>query len=220
MAPSSKRPTATDVPASSRSTTLLVFGAGGHGRVVADAALAQGGWTRLLASDRDPQRARGDLLPNLPLLAPDEAEQEAGAVHIAIGLASWREREARASRLPLATIVHPRASVSPYTRIGAGTFVAAQAVLAPMTVLGQCVIVNHGAVVDHDVEVGDFSHVAPLVALGGKVRIGKRVLVGAGAKILSGVQVCDDVIIGAGAVVRYPIATPGTYVGVPARRVR
>ena len=81
-------------------------------------------------------------------------------------------------------------------------------------------IVNHGAVVDHDVQVGDFSHVAPLAALSGNVRIGARVLVGAGAQVLPGVRVADDVVIGAGSVVRAHLAEPGVYAGVPARRIR
>lgn len=208
------------MPAATPSTTLLVFGGGGHGRVVADAALAHGGWKGICGTDRNPQRAQGELLPGVRLMSPEQAEATAGAVHVAIGDARSREREARASQLPLATVIHPRASVSPHASVGAGSFVAAQAVLAPMVRLGEGVIVNHGAVVDHDCQVGAFTHVAPLAALGGHVRIGARVLVGAGAKVLSGVQVCDDVIIGAGTVVRQHITAPGTYVGVPARRVR
>ncbi|WP_338050797.1 acetyltransferase [Ramlibacter algicola] len=199
-------------------TTLLILGAGGHGRVVADAALAQGTWERVCASDRDPDRCHGELLPGVPLQAPDAPGP--AAVHIAIGAATGREREARAASLPLATVVHPHASVSPLARVGAGSFVAAQAVLAPLAQLGSCVIVNHGAVIDHDCVVGDFSHVAPLAALGGQARVGARVLVGAGAHLLPGVRVCDDVVIGAGAVVRSDIDVPGVYAGVPARRVR
>ena len=118
------------------------------------------------------------------------------------------------------TVVHPRASVSSFATVEAGSFVAAQAVLAPGAAVGRCVIVNHGAVVDHDAQVGDFSHVAPQAALGGHARIGRRVLLGAGAKVLSHVRVVDDVVIGANAVVHADITEPGVYAGVPARRIR
>jgi sugar O-acyltransferase (sialic acid O-acetyltransferase NeuD family) len=198
---------------------LLIVGAGGHGRVVADAARAQGVWQVLRVSDRDAARwgqafldARVEPLP--------EAIALSQAVHIAIGAAASRELEARAIALPLATIVHPRASVSPHAQVTDGCFVAAQTVVAPGARLGECVIVNHGAIVDHDVQVGAFTHIAPLVALSGNVRIGARVLVGAGAQVLPGVQVADDVVIGAGAVVCGSIAHPGVYAGVPARRIR
>lgn len=198
--------------------TLLILGAGGHGRVVADAALAQGAWARVCATDREPGRCVGELLPGVALQS--FAASGGDAVHIAIGSAAGREREAGQTRLPLATIVHPRASVSPGAIVGAGSFVAAQAVVAPLARLGTCVIVNHGAVVDHDCQVGDFTHLGPLAALGGQAQVGARVLVGAGAHLLPGVRVCDDVTIGAGAVVRADIDTPGVYAGVPARRVR
>lgn len=203
---------------STQLSTLLIFGAGGHGRVVADAALAQGGWRALRATDRDPAKCAGELLPGVPLQRVEAAT--ADAVHIAIGQAAAREREAAAATLPLATVVHPRACVSPFATVEAGSFVAAQAVLAPGAAVGRGVIVNHAAVVDHDAQVGDFSHVAPHAALGGHARIGRRVLLGAGAKVLSHVRVADDVVIGANAVVHADITEAGVYAGVPARRIR
>lgn len=207
-------------PTPPSSPSLLVFGAGGHGRVVADAALAQGGWGALRATDRDARHAGKELLPGIRVHAVAEALAQGGVVHVAIGQAASREREARSVGLPLATVVHPRASVSPHAQVGEGAFVAAQSVLAPSSRVGTCVIVNHGAIVDHDVEVGDYTHLAPLSALGGGVSVGARVLVGSGATVLPGVRICDDVIVGAGAVVRADIAEPGVYAGVPARRVR
>jgi sugar O-acyltransferase (sialic acid O-acetyltransferase NeuD family) len=200
---------------------LVILGAGGHGRVVADAALAQGAFGAVLASDRDPQRCHGELLPGVRILPLEEAHALPCALHVAIGSGAAREREASAfGERSLATVVHPRAVVSPHAHVGGGSFVAAQAVVAPGARLGTCVIVNHGAVVDHDVQVGDFSHVAPLAALGGGARIGRHVLVGAGACVLPGVNICDGVTLGAGAVVPAPIAEPGVYAGVPARRVK
>jgi len=204
------------VPAS----TLLIFGAGGHGRVVADAALAQGRWDALCASDRDPARVGELLLPGLHVRPLAQAMAQAGQVHVAIGGAAARERECAALGLPPATVVHPHATVSPHAAVGEGCFLAARCVIAPGARLGRGVIVNHGAVVDHDCEVGDFSHVAPGAALGGGVRVGARVLVGAGARVLSGVRIADGVVVGAGAVVLADLAAPGTYAGVPARRVR
>jgi sugar O-acyltransferase (sialic acid O-acetyltransferase NeuD family) len=199
---------------------LLVLGAGGHGRVVADAALAQGRWSRVRVSDRDAARTGEALLPGLQVEALDHAVAASTEVHVAIGSATAREREARATGLPLATVIHPHASVSPHAEVGEGSFVAARAVVAPGARLGRCVIVNHGAVVDHDVQVGAFTHVAPLVALGGGVHLGQRVLVGAGACVLPGVRIADDIVVGAGAVVREHLVAPGIYAGVPARRVR
>nr|WP_283254412.1 acetyltransferase [Ramlibacter paludis] len=198
------------------------MGAGGHGKVVADAALARGHWSRVVATDRNPARCRGELLPGVILLPLDAAlALDDADFHVAIGAAEARERESDlVAGRALATIVHPAATVSPHAVVEAGCFVAARAVLAPSAVLGRGVIVNHGAVVDHDAQVGAFTHVAPQAALGGGVQVGRGVLVGAGASVLPGLRVCDGVTLGAGAVVRAPILEPGVYAGVPARRVR
>lgn len=202
-------------------TTLLIFGAGGHGRVVADAALLAGDWTHVLASDRDPARCVGELLPGVAVMRPEEATPASTAVHVAIGNAAAREREvATLAAGMLTTVAHPRASISVHAQVGAGCFVAAQAVVGPGARLGTSVIVNHGAVVDHDVAVGDFSHIAPLAALGGGAQVGRRVLVGSGACILPGVRVADDAVVGAGAVVADHLIEPGVYAGVPARRLK
>lgn len=201
-------------------SSLLIFGAGGHGRVVADAAVGSGHWQSVLASDRDPSRCDGELLKGIVLLPPDAAMANATAVHVAIGEAASRAREVAA--LPaemLVSVFHNRASVSAHADVGRGCFIAAQAVVAAGASLGVSVIVNHGAVVDHDVSIGDFCHIAPLAALGGGVRIGRRVLVGSGASILPGVRIGDDVVIGAGAVVLQDLPLAGVYAGVPARRL-
>jgi sugar O-acyltransferase (sialic acid O-acetyltransferase NeuD family) len=202
-------------------STLLILGAGGHGRVVADAALSQGTWRHLTATDRDPSRCTGELQPGIPLADPAQALPVATAIHVAIGDARARQAEAEAVGTSLlASVIHPHATVSNTAQVGAGSFLAAQCVVGPDARLGLSVIVNHGAVVDHDVAVGDFSHIAPRAALGGGARIGRRVLVGAGASVLPGITICDDVTIGAGAVVRGDVTQPGVYVGIPARRLK
>lgn len=200
---------------------LLVFGTGGHGRVVADAALLMQSWREIYASDRDPTRCQGMLLPGVPLRDILSAGALKASIHIAIGNNVSREQEASLwSVARLVSVVHPDAVVSKFAQLSAGCFVAAGAVLAAGARVDVACIVNHGAVVDHDVHVGAYSHVAPLASLGGEVVLGKRVMVGAGATVLPGIHISDDVVIGAGAVVRTAICERGTYVGVPARRVK
>ena len=202
-------------------STLLVLGAGGHGRVVADAAMRAGVWRELSATDRDAARCSGELLPGVRLGADASALSLATAVHIAIGNAQARESEARAIGAErLATVIHPDSTLSRFAQVGAGSFLAARSVVAPRATLGICVIVNHGAVVDHDVRVGDFCHIAPGATLGGGVHVGRRVLIGAGASVLPGVRICDDAVIGAGSVVAADISESGVYAGAPARSLR
>lgn len=201
--------------------SLLLFGAGGHGLVVADAALLSGVWARVQAGDRDPRRWQGQLLAGVDLLALPAALSWPGAVHVAIGDNRARERES--AQWPVArraSVQHPAACVSAFARLGAGCFVAAGAIVAPLAQLGDGVIVNHGAVLDHQTQVGDFSHIAAGARLAGAVSLGRRVLVGAGAVILPGLSVADDCLIGAGSVVNRSLAEAGAYVGAPARKIR
>jgi sugar O-acyltransferase (sialic acid O-acetyltransferase NeuD family) len=209
-------------PASAtESTSLIVFGAGGHGRVVADAALLGKRWAHIVASDRNPQRCHGELLPGIDLLRVQGLDVLPHRIHIAIGNNLWREREATAwGHSRLTSLIHPAAQVSPFSVVGDGCFAAACAVIAPSARVGVCVIVNHGAVIDHDAFVGAFSHIAPNAILGGEVKIGQRVLIGSGAVVLPGMTIADDVIVGAGAVVRTHLMAAGIYAGAPARKIK
>ncbi|MFN3440379.1 MAG: NeuD/PglB/VioB family sugar acetyltransferase [Acidovorax sp.] len=207
----------TEIPSSQ---PLLIFGAGGHARVVADAVQqAQTDWL-LTATDRNDRLCTGELLPGIPLATMDSLGSWFGALHVAIGDNHAREKESLALGLrQLVSVVHPRSSVSPYARVAEGCFVASQAAVAPGAQLECGVIVNHAAVVDHDCIVAAFTHIAPGALLGGGVRIGSRVLVGSGATVQPGRTVCDGVVIGSGAVVCHDIDQAGTYLGIPARRV-
>ena len=200
--------------------TLMVFGAGGHGRVVADAALFASRWLRVIASDRNPDACHGELLPGVPLLDVASAKPLSPLLHIAIGNNQLRERESDLwGHDCLVCVIHPAALISPFSDIADGSFIAAAAVVGPNARIGMGVIVNHGAVIDHDVTVGAFSHIAPNATLGGGVKVGQRVLIGSGAVVLPSVVIADDVVVGAGAVVHGNLLQSGTYAGVPARRI-
>jgi len=200
---------------------LIVFGAGGHGRVAADAALLSGAFARVVASDRNPATWGGELLPGVPVLSIDEASALPGlrAVHVAIGNNPVRRDEAArlASIGPLATIIHPHASVAASARIGPGCLITAQCVVGPMAELGAGAIVNHGAVVDHDCRIGAWAHIAPGARLGGAVQVGEAALVGAGSTVLRNLRVGADATLGAGAVLLQDLPDGAAWAGVPAR---
>lgn len=200
--------------------SLLVFGAGGHGRVVAEAALLQLKWNNVMASARILPAESSELLPGVKLVEMDLVGQIGLAVHIAIGANLARQGEARTLGLEqLVSVVHPRASISAFSRIGAGCFVAATAVIAPRAQVGIGVIVNHGAVVDHDAEIGDFSHIAQNASVCGHSKLGRRVLIGPGAVVLTSVELGDDVVLSSGSIASCNLPLPGLYAGNPAALV-
>ncbi len=198
---------------------LVVFGAGGHGRVIAEAARLAGRRVLGFVDDRSTHaNPAGEGGP--PLLADDDPRLGQAAFIVAIG--DNADREDVSHRLveqghQLATVVHPAAFVSPSATVSAGVFVGPQAVVHAHAVLGHGVIVNSAAVVEHDNTVGPFSHIAPGATLGGNVGVGSRTLVGIGANVLPHTRVGDACTVGAGAVVTHDVPDGETVVGVPAR---
>ncbi len=200
--------------------SLLVYGAGGHGVVVAEAAAAAG-WRVVGFIDDD---ARTHRVLDWPVSAPDsmgghEAEVE---VVIAVGDNPTRHRlgdQLESQGRSLATVVHPTAWVSPSAQLGRGVFIAPQAVVHSRAGVGHGAIVNTGAIVEHDTVIGDYAHVGPNAAVGALAVVGTRTLIGLGASVRSGTTIGDRCTVGVGAAVVSDVADGLTVVGVPARPV-
>jgi sugar O-acyltransferase (sialic acid O-acetyltransferase NeuD family) len=204
---------------------IFVYGAGGHGKVVADALIWQRGDGEFtgFVDDREELWGRevlGFLVHGGGEWLRQAAAQSAVAIALGIGAAEARrailERCLR-WRAEIVTVVHASASVSKFAALGRGAVVMAHAVVNADAGIGTGVIVNSGAVVEHDVEVGDFAHVAPNGTMGGASRLGAFSHLGLGAAVLQGVHVGSHTVIGAGAVVTKDVPDYVVAVGVPAR---
>jgi sugar O-acyltransferase (sialic acid O-acetyltransferase NeuD family) len=201
---------------------LFVYGAGGHGKVVADVARSSVGFTLAGFIDDAPQRAGTDIwgVPVVPWAALLDRGPRGVLVALGIGDNGARERVAAKvedAGFSIVSLVHATAVLAPSATIGVGTVLMAKAVVNPDAVVGPGCIVNTGAVVEHDCVLGGYAHLSPNAALGGAVRIGARTHLGLGAVTLPGVTVGDDVRVGAGAVVHRDVDDGLTVVGVPAR---
>lgn len=203
---------------------LVILGAGGHGRVVAEAALAAGldlmGFT-----DRDPALA-GATICGLPVLGVD-ADVESGRIvcpGLLLGIGPNTIRLALSRRFQgrwvQPTLVHPRAWVSPSARLGAGTVVMANATVQTSCRLGAAVIINTNASVDHDGDLGDGVHVSPGAHLAGTVTVGAGTHIGIGATVIEGIRIGANCLIAAGAVVVRDVPDGARVAGVPARPMR
>lgn len=204
---------------------LFVYGAGGHGKVVADVARSATGFTLAGFIDDSPERA-GTHIWGMPVV-PWAALLERGprGVLVGLGIGDNRARERCAAKVrdagfSIVSLVHASAVLAPSARIGVGTVLMARAVVNPDAEVGAGCIVNTGAVVEHDCVLGAYAHLSPNAALGGAVRVGARTHLGLGAVALPGVRVGDDVRVGAGAVVHRDVEDGLTVVGVPARPLR
>jgi sugar O-acyltransferase (sialic acid O-acetyltransferase NeuD family) len=133
-----------------------------------------------------------------------------------------RERiyvELQSKGLPFATLVAAEAYVSRHASLGAATLVGQKAVVCVEARIGENTIVNTGAIVEHGAQVGNHVHVSTGAIVNGECQVGDRSFIGSGSVLKHGVRIGEDVVIGAGAVVTKDIVEPGTYVGIPARRL-
>ena len=201
---------------------LFIVGCSGHGKVIADIALKQDKYEELLFLDDKPKS--NDCMEILVAgsstyedVAPEDE------VIVAIGNPSIRQRlqEQYTERgMKVATLIHPDAVIGRKVKIGEGTVIMAGTVINPDTVIGKGVIINTGATVDHDDVICDYAHISVGAHIAGTVTIGKSTWIGAGAVVSNNLHICDKVMVGAGAVVVNNIDEQGTYVGVPARKIK
>jgi len=102
--------------------------------------------------------------------------------------------------------------------IGARTRIQSHSFVCSLVTIGEDCFVGHGVMFVND----RFSDGGPARGDSSKWErtvIGNRVSIGSNATILP-VEICDDVVIGAGSVVTRSIVVPGTYAGNPARKLR
>jgi sugar O-acyltransferase (sialic acid O-acetyltransferase NeuD family) len=183
---------------------LLVVGAGGHGRSVAEAVLMSGDFDLVGFLD-DGAFDRGGDVWGLPVLGPANAfaDYAALASHavVAIGNNSLRQKlcaHLLAAGFALARVVHPRAIVSPRAQLGEGVAVMAGAIVGTEAVLGQGVIVNCGAVVDHHAQVHDFGHLGVNACMADGSVLGALAWMQAGVALGYGVTLPSGVTLAPG----------------------
>ena len=212
----------------SKQIPLVLWGASGHARVVADIVRLRGEHEIAgFVDDRDPSR-RGAPFCGARVLGLAELVElrRAGVLHllVAVGDCAARLRLAERARRDGFTLapaaVHPSAVVAEGVELGAGSVVAAGAIVNPGVRIGENVIVNTGASVDHECLLDDGVHVGPGARLGGCVTVGRAVWIGIGATVIDRIRIGADAQLGAGAVVVDDIPPGVLAYGVPARVVR
>ncbi|HXE60068.1 MAG TPA: acetyltransferase [Gemmatimonadaceae bacterium] len=211
---------------------VLIWGAGGHGKVVADLVRSAGHSVAGYA-DLDQGKQSAQVEPGGAKVVISQADlvqllDQGGALpcratQVVLGLGDNDARmraASRAGRALMQPLVHPAATVSESAKLGAGTVVFAGAVVNAAATIGIGVVINSAAVVEHDCTIGDGAHIAPGAVLTGGVSVGRGTLVGARAVVLPGIAIGDDAMVGAGAVVTGDVPAGAVVAGVPARVLR
>ena len=197
---------------------LAIIGASGHGKVIADIAV-KNRYTEILFFDDNESICECGGYPVVGKCS-DVAKLDVDII-VGIGNASIRKRLQESLKgANLVTLIHPDAVVADDVSIGIGTVVMAGAVINPGVIIGKGCIINTCSSVDHDCKVGNFVHVAVGSHLCGTANVEDGTWIGAGAIVSNNLSICPGCMIGAGTVVISDIKESGTYIGVPARKIK
>lgn len=208
---------------------LYIFGAGGSGREIA--WLAQDKWGPELEITFLVDDARYLSAPvngiDVELLSSSKPGPDTRLI-VALGnCLSRRQATQKCADLGhiSATLIHPNAIISPWTKIGIGTSIAAGVIITTNVTIGDHAQINIGCTVSHDVILGNFSTLSPGVRIAGHVLIEDDVFIGINACIINGspgkpLLIGNGATIAAGACVTKPVAPRSVVAGVPAARKR
>ena len=213
-----------------KSHQILLIGGGGHAAACLDVLRSRKDYVPFGVIEKTGIVKGSKSLCGLDVVGDDrDLEKFASAGHsflIAFGHTGDPDRRIevfnrlKAFNADVPVITSAYALISPEASIGQGTVVMHRAVVNCFAQVGENCIVNTGAIVEHHAIVEDHCHLAPGSIIGGDTRIGTGSLIGAGAVVLPGIKIADKTIVGAGAVVTRDIYEPGTYTGVPAKRMK
>lgn len=206
---------------------LLVVGAGGLGREVAEAVRAmnaqQPTWALLGFLDDAPGLA-GTTVGGVPVLGPVDAVAEHPDAMLVLTVGSSANLQSRpriADRLGVeddryATVVHPAATIAASTTLGPGTVVLAGVVTTADVEIGAHVVLMPQVLLTHDDRVGDHATLAGGVKLAGGVRIEEGAYLGAGSTVREYLTVGGYALVGMGAVVTTDVPPGEVWAGCPA----
>jgi sugar O-acyltransferase (sialic acid O-acetyltransferase NeuD family) len=201
---------------------LLIIGASGHGKVVADIAMKMNRWETILFLDDDESLKSSMGIEVIGKSSDAYKYINNYDIFVAIGNNLVRERiqeqllDACAS---IPTLIHPYSIIGEWVELGIGSVVMAGSVINCCSKIGNGCIINTGTTIDHDNILEDYVHVSPGAHLAGTVNVGKRTWIGIGSSIINNINITSNCIIGAGSVVLNDINESGTYIGIPAKRI-
>ncbi|MBA2796624.1 acetyltransferase [Streptococcus porcinus] len=198
---------------------LIIIGASGHGKVVAEIASLNGYKDIAFLDDFSTETH----CAGFPIVGKTDDIPNFKNCKFFIGIGSNLIRE-RISRLiddfEVVTLIHPSATISKAVEVGKGTVIMAGTVVNTNTKIGNYCIINTSTSVDHDCILENYSHVSVGSHVAGTVFIGSKVWIGAGSVISNNVNIFPEIFIGTGTVVIKNLTEKGTYVGNPARKIK
>ena len=201
---------------------IAIIGAGGHMRSAINILKANYSDMFMGIFDDSYQKEANEVICGINVVGKIKDIAEDDRVFLAIGDNEKRREYAKVYQANLIkdNICHISSIIEDYVSIGESNQVFANVYINSAVKLGSNNIINTYALIEHEVEIGNNNHISVGAIICGRVYIGDNCMIGAGATIIDKISICDNVIIGAGTVVVNDIKEGGTYVGVPAIRIK
>lgn len=201
---------------------LIIIGASGHGKVVADIALKMNQYDEISFLDDNKAGEKCMQFSVVGKVKDVYNYISDSDIFVAIGNSSVRKNimeDLKAKNAEIPILVHPSAIIGAGVVIAKGTVVMPGAIINPDSIIGEGCIINTSASVDHDCNIGDYVHISVDAHLAGTVNVLEHTWIGIGATVKNNVSIGSNIMIGAGAVVVKDLVESGTYIGVPAKKM-
>ena len=206
---------------------VIIWGAGGHAKVVADILMKIGYviWGLIDEHDALPRKAS---FAETSVLGDATELPKARAAGVCYGIVGFGNNFRRMSAtevlgslgFTVVKAIHPSAVLAMDTTVGVGSTIAAGVVIGPSTLIGKSVIVNTRASIDHDCVFDDGAQAGPGVSIAGHVKVGSAAFIGIGATVIERKRIGAGAIVAAGSVVIDDVPEGVLVAGVPARIIR
>ncbi len=207
---------------------IIVIGCGGHAKSLVDSIESANEYE--IAGFVDKSKSDKFCYRNYKVIGTDDDYKDlldSGIKYACMGIgylgnSSVRENlynKLSSMGFEFPVIVDKTAAIASDVVIGTGSFIGKNSVVNSLSKIGQMTIINSGSIIEHDCIIDDYTHIAIGATIGGETHIGKNCMIGANATILQTLNINDNIIVGAGAVVTKDITNPGTYIGIPATKI-
>lgn len=207
------------------SKDVVIIGAGGHAKVIADIIIKSG--DNLLGFLDDNIELDTIIIEDYMIMGKVEDCIKISEINpdacfiIAIGNNQTRKKIAETYKdINYYTAIHPSSQIAIDVEIAEGSSIMANTCINSSAKIGKHCIINTASIVEHDNQINNYVHLSPNVTSCGTVTIGELTHIGAGTTIKNNINITAECIIGAGAVVVKEIEEKGTYVGVPAKKIK